>query len=370
MVLVASRFDRASKGDLYLINLNSLDSPPTRLAKGLVAYGGQAIFLDNTRIVYIGQGSENYGFYVINTDGTNPLKIGAPIGIQWGIKSSDKTRVYWVTIQNKTFTDSSGFSYMWGDFQTLWWINLDGSGQGKLESNGQQIMDYKYAFSPDGTSIAWIPAQTEPGCSWEPGYFAPWVQGGAYTQHSKNGEVIDKAYVDAYVRKCLLLHVASLANMDNDIKIPLIPPFDPAKDDFFYHKEYYLTWWPDSSKILAYDGGGAFNPYVTDHYLLSLYQIAPKDANPKLTLLKVLFNSSMVVQPGAGAIPYLPDGFESFNFSPDGRQILFDKYSSNGNQGSIINILNLETMNYADDFANNITPDLQVQRVGSIYWLP
>jgi hypothetical protein len=358
MLLVASRSDYAAKGDLYLIHLNSLDLLPMRLARGLFAYGGQAIFLDNTRIVYVGQGPENYGFYVINIDGTNPLKIGAPTGKVWWITSSDKTRIYWGGIQSESLTDSSGAWYMSGDIQTLWWANLDGSGQGKLESNGQQIMGDQYSFSPDGTSIAWIPVQTEPGCSFG-GYWSPWVRDGVYTQHSKNRTIIDIAYM----RKCLLLHVASLSNMDNDTKIPLIPPYDPVKDAFFYHKEYYLTWWPDSSKILAYDGGGLSIYYaVTDHYLLSLYQIAPKDADPKLTLLKVLSNSSIVQPSGVGRMPYLPDSFNSFNFSPDGRQILFAKYSndsndSNDNQGSIINILNLDTMNYVNDFGSNITPD-------------
>jgi hypothetical protein len=40
------------------------------------------------------------------------------------------------------------------------------------------------------------------------------------------------------------------------------------------------------------------------------------------------------------------------------------------NQGSMIDILNLETMNYVDDFSRNITPDFQIERVINIYWLP
>jgi Tol biopolymer transport system component len=372
MILVSSRSSLQAKGDLYLIHLDLLNSAPIKLASGLLG-GGQAIFLDNTRIVYISQGLEGYGFYVANIDGTNPKKIGAPTGTAWGIKSSDKTRIYWSTIKKENFKDSSGVLYQYGDYASLWWTNIDGSGQGKLESNGQQILGYQYAFSPDGTSIAWIPAGLEQGCSLLSGLviWSPYIRNGNLTIGlskpsmfiNKNsphlGKTIDIAYVEDYVRHCFLMHFASLSNMDSDINIPLIPPFNPAKDDFFYHKEYYLSWFPDSSKVLAYDGGDPVRYYykdITDHYPIALYEVSLNDSNPKLALLKILSNN-------------LDDVFNLPSFSSDGRQILFTKYDNHYDK-PMINILNLETMNYANDFAININPNSQAERIGNIYWLP
>ncbi len=285
--------------------------------------------------------------------------------------ASDETRVYWFATQKESFEDST--ESLSGDFQTLWWVNIDGSGQGKLESNGNQIIPEfgmegnKFAISPDSKSIAWIPAQQEPGCSLSTIFWSPWVRDGTYTKMSKGKTTIDANYVDTQAHNCNILHVASLSDLNNDIKIPLIPPYDPTKDDFLYHKDYGLTWWPDNSKILLYDAALYYDldPSASDHYPISLYDVSPKDANPKLALLKVLSNSLIVKGTW-------PDGFGSFNFSPDGRQLLFAKFSFiNGNQASMIKILDLETTNYVDDLVgNNLTPDLQIQRVGNIYWLP
>jgi hypothetical protein len=92
------------------------------------------------------------------------------------------------------------------------------------------------------------------------------------------------------------------------------------------------------------------------------------DANPKFALLKILSNSSLS-PPSPGSGRHFIDSFGSFEFSPDDRQILFAK-NNYGNQGSMIHILDLETMKYIDDFIQNITPDFQEQRIGDIYWFP
>ena len=61
-----------------------------------------------------------------------------------------------------------------------------------------------------------------------------------------------------------------------------------------YPREYYLSWWPDSSKILAYDGGevltdyqgGENNPFA-GYSPFTLCEVTLNDANPKLALLKI-----------------------------------------------------------------------------------
>lgn len=387
MVLVSSRSGLLGKDALYLINLNSTENEPIKLASQL---DGQAIFLDDARIVYIGKGSNGYGIYTINIDGTNQTKIGSPTVKTWtGIESADKTRVYWIGSKKEYFKDSSGSLYMYGDYGGLWWTNIDGSGQGKLESNGHQIFPGGFfrggvAFSPDGTRIAWIPADVEQDCSGlldAVGIWTPYIRNGTYSAWfgrtdqfiNKNspyfGKAIDIPFVKDYVRRCHIMHVAPLSDMDNDAEIPLIPPFDPAKNDFFYHKNYSLIWWPDGSKILAYDPGHV-GESKTSRFPIAIYEIAPEDINPKLVRLKVLSYSS-VVQPGQGAMPHLADHYTSFRFSSDGRLLLFSEYNPYANFYSAdVDILNLETMDLLDDFGNNLIPDTQVKSVGSVYWLP
>lgn len=377
VVLVASRSSFLGKSALYLISPNSTNSAPVKLANEV---DGQVIFVDNARIAYIGKGSQGHGIYVSNFDGTEQTKIGSPNGSAWTVVASDQSRVYWRTSQKENFKDASGVLYRYGDFETLWWTNLDGSGQGKLESNGQQIISSQYAFSPDGKNIAWISAGLEQGCSLLLGlaFWTPDIRSDAYTKQAQKtsiflhensphfGKVIDMTYVENYVRQCFVMHVVSLSDIDNDTKIPLIPPFDPANEDFFYHKEYSLAWSPDSSQILAYDGGDATRYLigVTDNYPLTLYKIDLKDMSPKLILLKVLSNTSIVDRS-------LVDHFTSFRFSPDGRLLLFVKWNPFENFYSAgVNVLNLETTSFVSDFNQKIIPDTQERRVGEIFWLP
>lgn len=386
IALVASSSTFFGKSALYLIHLDSGNSDPVKLTREV---HGRPVFLDNARVVYIGKGSKGLGIYVSNFDGTEQTKIGSPADEFSTIVASDESRVYWKTSQNERFKDASGVLYMYGGaFQGLWWTNLDGSGQGKLESNGQQIISDQYAFSPDGKSIAWIPEGLEQGCSLLPSGFVAWtpfIRWGSETRNAQKpssffhensphfGKTIDIDYIEDYARQCFVLHVASLSDMDNDIKIPFIPPFDPNSEDFYYHKTYSLFWSPDSSKILAYDGGGAtqFMSIIGfESYPLALYEIALKDTNPKLTLLKIISNSPMA-QRGSNSRPYVSESFTSFKFSPDGRQLLFVKWNPYANFYSAeVKILNLETMDFVDDFTQKIIPDTQEKRVGEIFWLP
>ncbi len=390
MVLVWSSPSLLStKNALYLIDLDSGNSDPIKLTSEI---DGQAVFVDNARIAYIGKGPKGHGIYVTSLDGTEQTKIGSPSGKGWTLIASDQSRVYWRTSQKENFKDASGVLYTYGDFSALWWTNLDGSGQGKLESNGQQIIPNvmgknAYAFSPDSKSIAWISEGLEQGCSLLGGslaIWAPFIRFGSMTKNAQKpslffpensphfGKTIDIAYVENYVRQCFVMHVASLSDMDNDIKIPLIPPYNPDNEDFYYHKDYSLFWSPDSSKVLAYDGGDATRRLSIigfESYPLALYEVAPKDTNPKLTLLKVISNSPMT-QSG-NAMPHVSDSFTSFRFSPDGQLLLFVKWNPYTNFYSAeVNILNLDTMNFIGDFSQNLIPDTQEKRVGEIFWLP
>lgn len=387
-VLVSSSSSpNATTSDLYLVDLEPGGSEPFELARGQTKYS-VADWLDDSHIVYIGKGTEGHGIYVVNIDGTNPKKISAPGETPVRILLVDKTRVYWASDVKKQFK-SDGFLYFNGTFSALWWTNIDGSAQGKLESNGSQIIvdtwQYgHYAFSPDGKSIAWIPVEWEPGCDLGSGHWSPWIRDGVYTKYAgqsgpgvfdKNrsdyGKVVDTAFIEALVRKCDLLHVASLSDMDNPTKIALLPPFDPATDDFMYHKDYQLIWFPDGSKILAYDNGRAawHAGGVYDYYKLGLYEITLRDIDLHLTQLSGVPFPHGTESAFGSSVP-----FHILDFSPHGRRIspdgsqLLVEISNKG--WPFINILNLKSMTYSQEFGSNITPDSETRRIGSIYWLP
>jgi hypothetical protein len=367
MVFVSSRTNSAAKGDLYLIHLNSLGSDQIKLASGLDTTSRQAIFLNNTRIVYIGQGSQGYGFYTANIDGTSPKKIGAPTGRVWWIVSSDQTRVYWGAIEKKYFRDSYGTLYAYGDTETLWWTNLDGSGQGKLESNGQQIIG-SYAFSHNGKRLAWIPAQYEPDCTAE-SFNTKLITEGTYTERaalppslatrygipeSWRGQIIDMAWVETYVRKCFIMYVASLPDLENPTRIVLAPPANRIRGDFTFGEEYNLMWEPGESMLLLFNNGHERYFVGIDHEPL-LYYVNLMDTEAKLTEYK----PSLFYRAFARKIRLL-------GVSPDGRQVLV----ANRAGGAYIKILDLNTLTFSDSFGSKLTPDSNVGRLGNIYWLP
>lgn len=263
--------------------------------------------------------------------------------------------MYWVSTVNMTFKDNTGYSYAWGDFDALWWTNIDGSGQGKLEFNEDQIIPdnfFQYAFSRDGKDVAWIPQKEEPNCYWRD-FVSGRIGEGIYTKYAK--AVIDWPYVDDFVHRCFIMYVASLSNIDNPTKVVLMPPTSLLAGDFTFGESYRLTWWPDGSKILLFNDGTNdwdYSDFPKGHVQTPvLYSVTLSSVNPTLNRLKT-FPADISNEISLGS------------FSPDGRQIIV------ANNFKEINILNLETGNYVHEFGSNITPDSQVQRVRNIYWLP
>jgi hypothetical protein len=119
--------------------------------------------------------------------------------------------------------------------------------------------------------LAWIPDQTEPDCTYL-AFYTKWITDGSYTEwaalppgnpyaipESWRGKTIDMAWVDAYVRRCFIMYVASLAELDNPTRIVLMPPTNLIKGDFTFGKAYNLSWKPDVSMLLLFNHG-------QDHY--------------------------------------------------------------------------------------------------------
>lgn len=140
------------KSGLYVVNLNTLGAEPVKLAKGY-----SALWLDNSRIVYAGQGENGAGIYIINANGSNPINIERNTPNE--ILAVNNDRVYWNTLVDRPQGNRHFETYY------LWWTNLDGSETGKLTYNGEQISMSNFSgpqavFSPDSTKIAWVDAAT------------------------------------------------------------------------------------------------------------------------------------------------------------------------------------------------------------------
>ena len=155
-------YESNQKLALYLIDLTEPSRESVRITQipasvEFAGYGGQvygfrssiARWIDKARIVYIGEGKEGFGIYTGNIDGANWKNIFSnDSGVTpLDILALDGTRVYW----GSKFRTSYGNKGL-----AVWWSNIDGSGQGKLESNGVQIKAQTIRFSADGSVIAWV----------------------------------------------------------------------------------------------------------------------------------------------------------------------------------------------------------------------
>lgn len=146
--------------NLYLVDLRALNSEPVRLAKGLPFVGPtfnrSALWLDNTKIIYIGQGERGFGIYTMNIDGTNQVNIERNNPFE--ILAVTPERVYWSTHIEKPYLNGTTSSF------EVWYTNLDGSETDQLKYKGKKIsIAYNknaVAISPDGTKIAWVDVAT------------------------------------------------------------------------------------------------------------------------------------------------------------------------------------------------------------------
>jgi Tol biopolymer transport system component len=159
--LVASAGDwNATTATLYLVDLVALNSEPVKLAEGLpfVSYqfNRSAIWVDNTKLMYIGQGEKGFGIYTMNADGTNPINIER--GNPFEILAVTPERIYWSTYVQIPYLNGHKDSFV------TWFTDLDTHETNQLKYKGKSIsvMYHKnaVAISPDGTKIAWVDVAT------------------------------------------------------------------------------------------------------------------------------------------------------------------------------------------------------------------
>lgn len=151
---------RNTRGKLYVVNLESLASKPFQLADG-VPYEGffnfsSAKWLDDTSLMYIGQGEKGFGIYKVNSDGTNSVVIERNTASE--ILAVNQERVYWSMHIEKPYLNGTTSRF------DVWYTNLDGSETAQLEYKGEKISvmynKNAVAISPDGTKIAWVDVAT------------------------------------------------------------------------------------------------------------------------------------------------------------------------------------------------------------------
>jgi hypothetical protein len=166
-LLIAS--SEGDYGNLYSIDLNSLESDPVKLASDLPKYswrGFSAKWIDNTRLVFVGKGEVGFGIYSVNSDGSNQRSIykynydgegNKPVEI---LAVSD-THVYW---DSQISTSLGGNSSSTNSYP--WMSSIDGGGvKEALEFEGKQIVFSSYfyplTFSPDGNWFTWVEPATK-----------------------------------------------------------------------------------------------------------------------------------------------------------------------------------------------------------------
>ena len=333
--VLLSEFTGARKKDtnakLYVFDLNDIDSEPVHLVSHFSnnSYAPAAAFLNNSEIVYLGGGEEGYGFYVMNIDSFEARKLKPYTENPETILGVNEERVYWYT----------RVKINGGDYRAVSWTSIDGSDQGKLETNGEQVVyfGHKSAFSPDGKKVAWIPQAPEPECD---------------TVDKRNAlyNAASDDYHLEYASTCLLLYMADLSDMDHPLKIPLIPKRDNFPDNFAYSPitaSYDLKWSSNSSELFVLNPG-----YYAPAFM---YSIDFGQTKPEFVWLE---NFPSVRDDNEAWIPTIK------GFSPDGRQILVHKIIVRNTSEPIL--VNLESMIVEKGFLNG----LNLEEVYSEHFLP
>jgi len=323
-LLIASGSNQYFKNDkelnLYLIDLNSLESEPINLANGLPENawrGAAAKWINDTRLVYIGKGGAGFGIYLVKSDGTNRSNIYKYNNDGVTHKPADilavsGTQVYW----DSAITTSLGGNRSSTD-NLAWWSSMDGSQQGTLDFHGTQIKFSIYfnplVFTNDGTELVWV----EPATS---------------TFHHN------------------YLHIASVLDLDKAYQLDILSSFPT------------LRWLPDNLSVLVYDQQSIRMQEVrgidTTSNLFGLYEVS----NSSSMTVRNKNNSKVLdilVPPdsrgyGIYCLAVLGD------LSPDGHHILV--YVPNNECESKLNLLDLETMTFSELLPNFVPRD--------VHWLP
>jgi len=278
---------------LYVVDLRLQNTEPIKLADGVPNNNGlsfPAKWLDDSRIVYVGQGESGFGIYKVNADGSSSEIIykynNDGVGNKpYEILATDDTRIYWV---NRIDTVRGGNRHYTNYY--VWWSSFDGSERAPLEFNGKQLFFTHKVFgddlviSPSGTKIAWIEKAT-------------------------------RADPQNY------LNVASISDIENPKTVNIMS------------SRIRINWFPDESKILVFDKRSVD---MSKETIIDRYKQASEE------IPESFFDTYGVYEiPIAPNLPVknynLDDDFmgvsisdvfnrELYDLSPDGRQTILPKF--------------------------------------------
>lgn len=317
--LITSTSNHKNKtASLYLANLDSPNIEPIKLANGLPnSYGKNltAKWIDDSKIVYIGQGETGFGIYKINRDGTDLVNIYNynNDGVNrkpFEFLAINGTRLYWDTRIEKNLGGNR-----WNYTYFVWWTDINDYGQNPLMFNEEQLYfggtyGVELSFSPDGTKIAW----TEPATSTSPQNY---------------------------------LYVSSISNINNPNTLETLT------------SGLILRWLPDGSEILVLDETSVYRSGIfgidTTNDLFGLYSVS---ITPSLTVKNNHSSEvlDLLIPPGMRGKSFCINNLSEF--SPDGQMLLFISFSFNGRGGcsaSKVSLLKLKTMTFSE-LAMSITP--------------
>ena len=259
----------------------------------------------------------------MNIDNFNLRKLSPFTKNPEAILGVNEERVYWYTREKKDYGVSSG------DYNVVWWTSIDGSDQGKLETNEVEVVYFAggIAFSLDGKMVAWRQKVPEPECD---------------TKEKRNALYASGDYAST----CLMLYAAQLSDMNHPIKIPLVPQQGNIPDDFESNPFIYdLTWSSNNSDLFILNPGsrGAYNTIN----MARMFYVDFKRSKPEFTWLE--------------EFPSVKDYKESAwnptitSFSPDGRQIFINKITSE-NEYEYIRV-DLESMDILEEIPSGLNHD-------------
>lgn len=321
-VLIASTSNNQDKeASLYIVDLTSSEVQAIKLAEGLPNYFGRnssAKWVDNSQVIYIGQGEEGFGIYSIGIDGSNSKNIYQPesSNMPHELLGVEGTRIYWGTKTQETWCDI---------VSEVWWVDINDSTTHALESNGKQIsfcnvLTPELSFSPDGSKVAWVT--------------------GGHTQQE----------AQAY------LNIAPTSDIDNPFIMEVLS------------SSLNLKWFPDGSKILVYDLGSVRqwpteqNPQLLDALtgeLFGVYEVAISSDLPTKNY-QIVYKAIR-----AANSDKLMDVYE---ISPDSTQFIASLYEKNDQGNYITNIkyFDISSLTFYDVSGLSFTDT----PLDGIYWIP
>jgi len=339
-VLITSTSNLQNKeANLYLVNLDTPESEPIKLADGLPNYYGgnsSAKWINDSEIIYIGKGESGFGIYKINSDGTNPTNIykynnDGEGNKPFEILTLSGENIYWDT-QSTTKLSSNSVNNKY----YVWQSGIAGGERTPLEVNGKQtifenVFGPDLVFSPDGTKIAWVEGATP-------------ESGPPYKNY---------------------LHIASISDMGNPYTIETLSGL------------LVLKWFPDGSRVLVFDLMSVGTPveeytkYYEEHpeelkglqgSVEDLYGVYEVSTSSDTVIKNYNFPTDVMGSLNANAF------MDLYDISPDGRQMILSTYKKNdkGGYDAVLKFFNLETSTFSDTsgftFINTA--------IDGIHWIP